>query len=174
MVCGTSTSRRCRRPLTNSRHAGGTVHPYIVDVSSADAIANAAQMVREDGGPSRSCSTTLALCEEIQYFWGDRGRQRDPADDGDQRPRAHVHHPRGLPGMIRLDTDCRIVNIASSAGLSRTRAWRSTQLQKLGSRGLVDSVRPELEQAEHTHIKITTVCPTYINTGITTAPKASS
>jgi all-trans-retinol dehydrogenase (NAD+) len=32
--------------------------------------------------------------------------------------------------------------------------------------GWSDSVRLELEQAGHKHVRVTTVCPTYINTGM--------
>jgi len=32
--------------------------------------------------------------------------------------------------------------------------------------GWSDSIRLELEQAGHDHIRVTTVCPTYINTGM--------
>ena len=71
-----------------------------------------------------------------------------------------------LPGMIELDTDCRIVNIASSAGLVANPRMAVYAASKWAAVGWSDSVRLELEQAEHTHIKITTVCPTYINTGM--------
>ena len=39
--------------------------------------------------------------------------------------------------------------------------------------GWSDSVRLELEQAGYEHIKITTVCPTYINTGMFDGAKSA-
>ena len=71
-----------------------------------------------------------------------------------------------LPGMIGKDSECRIVNIASSAGLVPNPRMAVYAASKWAAIGWSDSVRLELEQAGHDHIKVTTVCPGYINTGM--------
>ena len=146
--------------------AGGTVHPYIVDVSSADAIANAAQMVREDVGTVEILLNNAGIVRGNQYFW-----ETEDVSAIQQTMAINALAPmfitrEFLPGMIELDTDCRIVNIASSAGLVANPRMAVYAASKWAAVGWSDSVRLELEQAEHTHIKITTVCPTYINTGM--------
>ncbi|MEZ5157948.1 MAG: SDR family oxidoreductase [Candidatus Nanopelagicales bacterium] len=146
--------------------AGGTVHPYIVDVSSSDAIANAAQMVREDVGTVEILFNNAGIVRGNQYFW-----ETEDVSAIQQTMAINSLAPmfiarEFLPGMIELETDCRIVNIASSAGLVANPRMAVYAASKWAAVGWSDSVRLELEQAEHTHIKITTVCPTYINTGM--------
>ena len=68
--------------------------------------------------------------------------------------------------MIGKDSECRIVNIASSAGLVSNPRMAVYAASKWAAIGWSDSVRLELEQAGHDHIKVTTVCPGYINTGM--------
>ncbi|MEZ5119200.1 MAG: SDR family oxidoreductase [Candidatus Nanopelagicales bacterium] len=146
--------------------AGGTVHPYIVDVSSSDAIANAAQMVREDVGTVEILFNNAGIVRGNQYFW-----ETEDVSAIQQTMAINSLAPmfiarEFLPGMIELETDCRIVNIASSAGLVANPRMAVYAASKWAAVGWSDSVRLELEQAGHTHIKITTVCPTYINTGM--------
>ena len=71
-----------------------------------------------------------------------------------------------LPSMIASDRECRLVNIASSAGLNAIPRMAAYAASKWAAVGFSDSVRLELEQAGHDHVKVTTVCPTYINTGM--------
>ena len=146
--------------------AGGTVHPYIVDVSSADAIANAAQMVREDVGTVEILLNNAGIVRGNQYFW-----ETEDVSAIQQTMAINALAPmfitrEFLPGMIELDTDCRIVNIASSAGLVANPRMAVYAASKWAAVGWSDSVRLELEQAGHDHVKVTTVCPTYINTGM--------
>jgi all-trans-retinol dehydrogenase (NAD+) len=68
--------------------------------------------------------------------------------------------------MIESRRPCRLVNIASSAGLNAIPRMAAYAASKWAAVGFSDSVRLELEQAGHEHVKITTVCPTYINTGM--------
>jgi short-subunit dehydrogenase len=71
-----------------------------------------------------------------------------------------------LPSMVYSGKPCRLVNIASSAGLNAIPKMAAYAASKWAAVGFSDSVRLELEQAGHDHVKVTTVCPTYINTGM--------
>jgi all-trans-retinol dehydrogenase (NAD+) len=71
-----------------------------------------------------------------------------------------------LPAMIESGLQCRLVNIASSAGLNAIPRMAAYAASKWAAIGFSDSVRLELEQAGHQQVKVTTVCPTYINTGM--------
>src|SRR5205823_6101513 len=54
----------------------------------------------------------------------------------------------------------------SSAGLNPVPRLAVYCGSKWAAVGWSDSVRLELEQAGHHHVRVTTVCPTYINTGM--------
>jgi short-subunit dehydrogenase len=71
-----------------------------------------------------------------------------------------------LPAMVASGTECRVMNLASSAGLNAVPRLAVYCGSKWAAVGWSDSVRLELEQAGHKHVRVTTVCPTYINTGM--------
>ena len=58
------------------------------------------------------------------------------------------------------------MNIASSAGLNAIPRMAAYAASKWAAVGFSDSVRLELEQAGRDRVRVTTVCPTYINTGM--------
>ena len=78
-----------------------------------------------------------------------------------------------LPGMIESGEECRVVNIASAAGLNANPRMASYCSSKWAAVGFSDSVRLELEQAGLKKVKITTVCPYYINTGMFEGAKSA-
>ena len=144
----------------------GTVHTYVVDVSSAEAVAAAAVQVREDAGAVEILFNNAGIVRGNGYFW-ETSSVRDIEQTMAINSLAPMFIVREfLPGMIESDTDCRIVNIASSAGLLSNPRMAVYAASKWALVGWSDSVRLELEQAGHKKIKVTTVCPTYINTGM--------
>ena len=72
-----------------------------------------------------------------------------------------------LPGMIaeRRTVAARIVNIASAAGTLANPRMAVYAASKAALIGWSDSLRLELEQADHGNVKVTTVTPSYISTG---------
>jgi all-trans-retinol dehydrogenase (NAD+) len=145
--------------------AGGTVHTYVVDVSSADSIAKAAELVRKEVGDVHVLFNNAGIVRGNGYFWENKTR------DVEQTMLINSIGPmlvarEFLPGMVASDEDCRVVNIASSAGLNAVPRMAVYCGSKWAATGWSDSVRLELEQAGHKHVKVTTVCPTYINTGM--------
>jgi len=71
-----------------------------------------------------------------------------------------------LPAMIEGRSPARVVNIASAAGLVSNPRMSVYCGSKWAATGWSDSVRLELEQCGHDHVRVTTVCPTYISTGM--------
>jgi short-subunit dehydrogenase len=145
--------------------AGGTVHSYVVDISSAEAIAKAAALVREEVGDVQVLFNNAGIVRGNGYFWENSTR------DVEQTMRINSIGPmlvarEFLPAMVEADEECRIVNIASSAGLVPVPRLAAYCGSKWAAVGWSDSIRLELEQAGHKHVRITTVCPTYINTGM--------
>jgi all-trans-retinol dehydrogenase (NAD+) len=145
--------------------AGGTVHTYVVDVSSADSIGKAAELVRQEVGTVHVLVNNAGIVRGNGYFWENQTR------DVEQTMLINGTGPmlvarEFLPGMVEADEDCRVINLASSAGLNAVPRLAAYCGSKWAAVGWSDSVRLELEQAGHKHVRVTTVCPTYINTGM--------
>jgi NAD(P)-dependent dehydrogenase (short-subunit alcohol dehydrogenase family) len=148
------------------RAAGGTIHGYVVDVSSTASIMQAAADVLDSVGPVHILVNNAGIVRGNTYFW-----EMSNTDDIEKTMAINSLAPmlvarEFLPGMIAADGDCRVLNIASSAGLVSNPRMAVYAASKWAAVGWSDSVRLELEQAGHHHVKVTTVCPTYINTGM--------
>jgi NAD(P)-dependent dehydrogenase (short-subunit alcohol dehydrogenase family) len=70
-----------------------------------------------------------------------------------------------LPVMLKQDTECRIVNTASVAGLSTGTDNSAYAVSKFGVVALSETVYRELERM-HSKVGISVVCPGIINTNI--------
>lgn len=148
------------------RAAGGNVHPYLVDVSDRDAIAAAADKVLTEVGAPHILFNNAGVVRGNHYFW-----ETDPVKDAEFtmaiNALAPMHITRAfLPGMIESGEECRLVTMASAAGLTSNPRMAAYCASKWAAVGFSDSVRLELEQAGHHHVKVTTVCPYYIKTGM--------
>ncbi|WP_063058175.1 SDR family NAD(P)-dependent oxidoreductase [Nocardia sienata] len=146
--------------------AGGTVHTYPVDVSDSDAVATAAASVRVDVGDIDVLVNNAGIVRGNTYFWETKDR-----NDIDKTMAINSLAPmyvtlEFLPAMVAGTTEARVLTIASSAGLVHNPRMSVYAASKWAALGWSDSVRIELEQAGHGHVKVTTVCPTYINTGM--------
>ena len=145
--------------------AGGTVSTYVVDVSSQEAVATAADAVRAEVGDVHVLINNAGIVRGNGYFWENQRR------DIEQTMLINSIAPmlvarEFLPAMVESDEECRVVNIASSAGLNAVPRLAAYCGSKWAAVGWSDSIRLELEQAGHRHVRVTTVCPTYINTGM--------
>ncbi|MFE7718051.1 SDR family NAD(P)-dependent oxidoreductase [Nocardia rhizosphaerihabitans] len=145
---------------------GGKVHSYIVDVSSQDSIRETADAVRNEIGGIDILVNNAGIVRGNTYFWETENRA-----DIDMTMAINSLAPmyialEFLPGMVAGAGQARVLNIASSAGLVANPRMAVYAASKWAALGWSDSVRLELEQAGHDHVKFTTVCPTYINTGM--------
>lgn len=153
--------------------AGGTVHSYLVDVGDQARIAEAAAQVRAEVGDPDVVFNNAGVVRGNKYFW-ETDAVRDAEFTMKINALAPMHIAREfLPAMIESGTDARVVNIASAAGLTANPRMASYCASKWAAIGWSDSVRLELEQAGHKHVKITTVCPYYINTGMFEGAKSA-
>jgi all-trans-retinol dehydrogenase (NAD+) len=144
---------------------GGTVFTYVVDVSSADAVEASAALVRKEVGDVHIVVNNAGIVRGNGYFW--ENKLRDVEQTMLINSLAPMYVAREfLPAMIESGEECRVVNLASSAGLNAVPRLAAYCGSKWAAVGWSDSVRLELEQAGHDHVRVTTVCPTYINTGM--------
>ena len=144
---------------------GGTVSTYVVDVSSQEAVSSAADLVRSEVGDVHVLINNAGIVRGNGYFWENQLR------DIEQTMLINSIAPmlvarEFLPAMVESGEECRVVNIASSAGLNAVPRLAAYCGSKWAAVGWSDSIRLELEQAGHKHVRVTTVCPTYINTGM--------
>ena len=154
-----------KETATELEAAGGTVHYDVVDVTSQTRITEAADRVRAEVGTIHVLFNNAGIVRGNGYFW-----QNEPRDfllTMEVNAIGPMLVAREfLPSMIHSGKPCRLVNIASSAGLNAIPRMAAYASSKWAAVGFSDSVRLELEQAGHDHVKVTTVCPTYINTGM--------
>jgi len=154
------------KTVAELRAAGGKVHPYLVDVSKLEAITEAAARVRGEVGSPDILFNNAGVVRG-KYFW-----EHDPLKDIAFTMSINAMAPmyiarEFLPAMIaNRGSEQRVVNIASAAGLISNPRMSVYCASKWSCTGWSDSVRLELEQAGHPHVRVTTVNPTYISTGM--------
>jgi len=145
--------------------AGGRVHPYVVDVSRLEAIEAAAARVRQEVGDIEILINNAGVVRG-KYFWEHEHRP-DTHFTMSVNTLAPMYITREfLPAMMASRTECRIVTMASAAGLVANPRMSVYAASKWAAIGWSDSLRLELKQAGYKHIKVTTVCPSYVSTGM--------
>ncbi len=144
---------------------GSTIHSYVVDVSKLEDIEAAAEKVRNDVGTPDILINNAGIVRG-KYFW-EHDQRSDIAVTMAINALALMHITREfLPAMIDGGRTSRIVNVASAAGLLANPRMSVYSSSKWAAIGWSDSLRLELKQAGHHHIKVTTFCPSYIKTGM--------
>lgn len=147
------------------RGRGSDIHAYVVDVSRLEAVEEAAEKVRTEVGTPDILINNAGIVRG-KYFW-EHDQRSDIAATMAINTLALMHITREfLPGMISGGRTSRIVNVASAAGLLANPRMSVYSSSKWAVIGWSDSLRLELRQAGHTHVKVTTFCPSYIKTGM--------
>ena len=139
---------------------------YIVDVSDAEAVADTAAAVLEELGRIDVLVNNAGVVRGNHYFW-ETDLERDAKFMIDVNTLAPMYVAHAfLPAMIAASDDCRLLNLASAAGFTPNPRMAVYAASKWAVIGWSDSVRLELKQAGHDHVKVTTVCPYYTRTGM--------
>jgi NAD(P)-dependent dehydrogenase (short-subunit alcohol dehydrogenase family) len=156
------------------RQQGGSVHEYVVDVSDKEIVTSVAEQVVSQVGVPHVVINNAGIVRGNSYFW------ETPADLVDAEltmkinSLAPMYVTRAfLPRMIEQGEESRIVNVASAAGFTSNPRMSVYAASKWAAIGFSDSVRLELEQAEIDHVRITTVAPYYIKTGMFEGAKSA-
>lgn len=147
------------------RGGGGNVQAQVVDVSSLAAIEAAAARVKSNVGSIDILFNNAGVVRG-KLFW-EHDNEQDTAFTLAVNTLAPMYITREfLPDMIASAEQCRIVNIASAAGFVSNPRMSVYAASKWACTGWSDSLRLELEQCGHRHVRVTTVNPTYISTGM--------
>jgi all-trans-retinol dehydrogenase (NAD+) len=139
--------------------------PMLVDIAERTAIERAAANVIENHGGVDVIINNAGVVRGT-YFW-EHENERDTEfimKINALAPMFITHE--FLKGMIDGKRPSRIVNIASAAGTLSNPKMSVYASSKWALIGWSDSVRLELKQEHHDNVKVTTVCPSYIATGM--------
>jgi short-subunit dehydrogenase len=157
-----------RSPSSAAGGAGGSatsVLPYVVDLSELGAIAQSAQAVRKELDGIDVLINNAGIVRG-KYFW-----EHDNGEDTRTTMQVNALAPmyvarEFLPAMLQSAREARIVNIASAAGTLSNPRMSVYAASKWAVIGWSDSLRLELEQEGFGHVKVTTVAPSFISTGM--------
>ncbi|WP_159604429.1 SDR family NAD(P)-dependent oxidoreductase [Agromyces humi] len=143
------------------------VQSYVVDVGDLGAIAKTAQRVRREVGNPDVLVNNAGIVRGNRYFWEtDNGEDTRPTMQVNALAPMYITR-EFIPGMIaNAYRASRIVNIASAAGTLANPRMAVYAASKAALIGWSESLRLELEQADHGNVKVTTVTPSYISTGM--------
>ncbi|TFD90060.1 SDR family NAD(P)-dependent oxidoreductase [Cryobacterium serini] len=158
--------------ILSERSYGRTqVVPYVVNIADLGAIAQTAQRVRTEIGDPDVVINNAGIVRG-KYFWEhDNGADTRPTMQINALAPMYITR-EFLPAMIASGyRESRIVNIASAAGTLSTPRMSVYAASKAAMIGWSDSLRLELVQQGHGHVKVTTVCPSYIDTGMFTGAR---
>lgn len=149
------------------------VSGHVIDVSDADAVADTAASILEAVERIDVVVNNAGVVRGNHYFW-ETDLERDAKFMIDVNTLAPMYVAHAfLPAMIASPGDCRLLNMASAAGFTPNPRMAVYAASKWAVIGWSDSVRLELKQAGHDHVKVTTACPYYTRTGMFEGAKAA-
>ncbi|QOY61903.1 SDR family NAD(P)-dependent oxidoreductase [Lysobacter sp. H21R4] len=145
--------------------AGTQVHAHVVDVASLSDITTAAERVRSEVGDPDVVINNAGIVRS-KLFW-EHDHSHDIAAVMDINVLALMHIAREfLPAMIANPGPARLLNVASASGMLSVPRMSVYAASKWAVIGWSDSLRLELLRAGHGHVRVTTLIPSYITTGM--------
>ncbi|WP_223692653.1 SDR family NAD(P)-dependent oxidoreductase [Leifsonia poae] len=154
-----------RSPSSAAGRPATTVHPFVLDLGELGAIAQTAQAVRKEIGGVDVLINNAGIVRG-KYFWEhDNGEDTRPTMQVNALAPMYITR-EFLPGMIESAREARVVNIASAAGTVANPRMSVYAASKWAVIGWSDSLRIELVQQGFGHVRVTTVVPSYIDTGM--------
>lgn len=145
-------------------HPAVRVRADVVDLSDAAALETAARAVSDSVGAPDLLINNAGVVTGA-YFW-DHTEAAVTSTLAVNTRAPMLLTLAFLTAMIQRGTPVRIVNVASASGLLPVPRMSVYAASKWAAVGWSDSVRLELEQAGHDHVRVLTVCPSYISTGM--------
>ncbi|MGW6171977.1 SDR family NAD(P)-dependent oxidoreductase [Arthrobacter sp. NPDC055138] len=143
---------------------GSRIHTYALDVSSLEEVTQAATATMSDADVPDVLINNAGIVRG-KYFWDHTDADIDAVMQVNTLAPMHVTRSF-LPRMIERPTPARILNVASASGTLAVPKMSVYTASKWAVIGWSDSVRLELEEAGHGHVRVTTLIPSYIKTGM--------
>ena len=151
--------------------AGGNVFARVVDLASPAAILDAAAAVRSEVGDPDIVVNNAGIVRSKRFWEHDPERDIEPVIRINLLALMHVARAF-LPAMIAGGRQSRLLNVASASGLLSVPRMSVYTSSKWAVIGWSDSLRLELERAGHAHVRVTTLIPGYIKTGMFAGARA--
>jgi short-subunit dehydrogenase len=149
------------------------VSGWIADVGDPSSVGDTAAAVLADLGQIDVLVNNAGVVRGNNYFWEtDVARDTKATIDVNTLGPMYVAH-EFLPAMIAAKGECRVLNLASAAGFTPNPRMAVYAASKWAVIGWSDSLRLELKQAGHERVKVTTVCPYYVRTGMFEGAKSA-
>ncbi|MCB9034863.1 MAG: SDR family oxidoreductase [Chitinophagales bacterium] len=145
------------------------VHTYVVDVADVKDIESAATKVLLDIGNIDILFNNAGIVAGKKYFWEYNSRDIEKTININVNGVMHVTRVF-IKDMIRQNKG-HIINIASASSFISLPKGSVYAASKWAVLGWSESLRKELEQAK-TNVHVTTICPSYIDTGMFKGVKA--
>ena len=151
------------------RRDGASVHTEVVDISSVDAIERAAERTLREVGLVQILFNNAGVVKPGDFLGhGVAGIERTFRVN----TLGVMHVTRlFLPGMIASPSS-HLVNISSASALMPIAYGSVYAASKWAVYCWSESLRLELEDQGHRHVKVTTVCPSFVGTGMFEGGKA--
>lgn len=149
-------------------HTQIEVKTCVIDLSDREAIETQCQvLLTQYPNGVDVLINNAGIVPDNRYFW-QHDNSRATTLCMDINTLAPMYLTRALlPTMVAdSSADKRILNVASAAGTVANPRMAVYCGSKWGLLGWSDSLRLELQDAGHQHVKITTFCPSYISTGM--------
>jgi len=144
---------------------GGKVFTHVLDLASQAAIAEAAAKVRAEIGDPDVVINNAGIVRGKPFWEHDPLRDTEPVIRINTLAPMHVAR-EFLPAMVARGSEARLLNIASASGLLSVPKMSVYTASKWAMIGWSDSLRLELLRAGHRHVRVTTLIPSYIKTGM--------
>jgi short-subunit dehydrogenase len=141
----------------------GNCHAYVLDVTKYEDILKVREQIHQDSGPIDVLVNNAGVVFGGAFLGVPYEKHVTTYRVNVEGPMALTH--AFLPDLIAR-TDAHIVNIASAAGLIGLPFGATYAASKWAMVGFSESMRLELKKLGHTQVKVTTVCPSYIGTGM--------
>lgn len=151
--------------LTSTANGTQQVVGTTIDISDAKAVEKAcADVIKKHGGVD-------VIINNAGVVTGALFVDHEPERGIDLTMRVNAIAPMlitraFLPGMIAGGADARVVNISSASAFVSNPRMSVYAASKWAVLGWSDTIRLELEQMKVRNVKVLTVCPSYISTGM--------
>jgi all-trans-retinol dehydrogenase (NAD+) len=148
--------------------SGGRTFAYPLDVTSAEEVRAVRERVRGERGPVDILVNNAGVVYGGPFLKVPLERHRSTVEVNLLGVLTVTH--AFLPDLINRP-EGHIVNIASAAAVVALPWAASYSATKWALLGFSDSLREELRLQSHLHVRVTAICPSYIDTGLFTGAR---
>ncbi|CAM2005330.1 SDR family NAD(P)-dependent oxidoreductase [Acanthopleuribacter pedis] len=151
------------------RSLGIEVATFVLDVTDHDEILEVRDQIVKEAGPVHVLVNNAGVVFGGPFLDVDMKKHELTYKVNTIGVAAMIH--AFLPQMLKLE-GAHIVNLASASGFVALPYGTTYASSKWSVIGLSESVRLELKHMGYDHVKVTTVCPSYVKTGMFEGVKA--